>query len=86
MRPLLVLLALGLAACSDQPKWFQNCGGCGAPVLTPDGGWGAGTCTTQQIGSECSNSGDTCTTTADPCVPGLICTDSDPAAHCQIVP
>jgi hypothetical protein len=87
MRSLAMALLAAVAACSTQPRWFTNCapdcaGGFPSP---PDGGWTAGTCTTQTPGQECFDAGATCSTTTDPCQPVLICSDTDPhkAASCQ---
>ena len=80
MRILWIVIALTTACCSGEStlKWYVNCGGCGAPAMPPDGGWGPGTCTTQQVGADCDHNGDTCSTTTDPCQPVIICTANNP--------
>lgn len=81
--PAAILVAGGLLGCGDgPPRWYTNCGGCGFPPTPPDGGWGPGTCTTQELGALCADAGETCSVSADPCVPVVICTLSDPASHC----
>jgi hypothetical protein len=83
VKALVVSAITALVGCSQPPlRWYTNCGGCGAPSMAPDAGWGPGTCTTQQVGDDCEDAGATCSTTADPCVPVLICTDHDPASSC----
>jgi hypothetical protein len=79
-----VIVVFALAGCGGGTlKWYTNCGGCGYLPPAPDGGWAAGTCTTQQVGAACTKSGDTCSVSADPCVAVLICSTDDPTQNCK---
>jgi hypothetical protein len=78
IRRLMLLAALSLSACGGVLTWHHGCGGCGIMEMTPDGGWGPGTCGTAKLGDSCSSAGQSCSLSADPCDPGLSCGLADP--------
>jgi hypothetical protein len=81
---LMSVVGAALLSCgSGRLQWFSDCVCCGIPP-NPDAG--PGSCPTEQAGDACVVAGQTCSVSADPCMPGLICGTSQPICSSEACP